>query len=119
MATKKDLEDKIKAKFGKKSRFARISGIGPYELQKIFAKKVLSKEDVQLIKTGLKKENVSQVDQVKLKLLQQSIEAAGGCYRFTKDNPEFPQRLTYMVYNGHQKKESDLFRKLLLHFKIE
>lgn len=119
MTTKKDLEDQIKSKFGKKAHFARVTGIGPYELQKMFALKVMDPAHVKLIKAALKKDNKSKVDQVKLKLLKKAIDDAGGCYQFTKDHPEFPQRLTYMIYNGEQKSESKLFKKLLEYFKIE
>ena len=118
MTTKKDLEKKIKAKFGKKAHFARVAGIGQYELQKMFAKKLMDPDHVKLILEGLKKDNESQVDQVKLTALKKAIDDVGGCYRFTKENPEFPQRLTYMIYNGQQKRESELFKKLLAHFKI-
>lgn len=119
MITKKDLEDRIKEKFGKKSRFARLAGIGPYELQKMFAKKVMDPDHINLILKGLEVENQPQVDPDKMAKLKNAIDDAGGCYTFCKNNAGFPMRLTYMIYNGEQKRESKLFKKLLIHFGIE
>jgi hypothetical protein len=119
MTTKKDLRDSIKLKFGTLSNFARLSKINRYELQKMFARKDISPIDVKAIQAGLKLRNKSHVDQAKLKLLRKAIDDAGGCYAFTKKHHDFSQRLTYMIYNGQQKRESALFKKLLNHFKIE
>lgn len=119
MTTKENLKDSIKLKFGTLSNFARLAKINRYELQKIFARKEISSGDFKKIESKLKLRNISHVDQSKLKLLKKAIDDAGGCYAFTKENEGFPQRLTYMIYNGQQKRESALFKKLLSHFKIE
>jgi len=119
MRTKDDLRDSIKKKFGTMSNFARIGGINRYDLQKMFARKDMNPVDRSVIEKALKLENKGHIDQDKLSRIKKAIDDAGGCYTFTKDNEGFPQRLTYMIYNGEQKRESKLYKRLLLHFKIE
>jgi hypothetical protein len=121
--TKEQVKKQIKKKFKTLSNFARCAGIDRTRLQVIFARDTRpTKEEIQALadqcKTTEYRETGNLVDHEKVEALRGHIEAAGGVYRFGKDNPQFPTESIYLILNGTRKRHSKLVQSLFDHFKI-
>lgn len=94
------------------------------ELQIMFAADTVPKPDqmlkVQRLYNTLEyRETGNVISKEELESLQRAIDDAGGCYKFSKDHPQFNMRQVYDVYNGNRVRKSKLVQQLFAHFKIE
>lgn len=120
--TKERLKRQIKVKFGSISKFARLSGVDRYDLQKLFARKDEDRDVVDEIwgiyQTTANKSESTELNQAIILRLSKALEKAGGVYRFAKDNPEFAEKSVYQILSGKRKRITPNVSKLLKHFEL-
>ncbi len=117
------VKNKIKRKFGSLTRFAKLAGIDRYELQKDFARKVLSpkraKELDRLVTRTKDKSLGNEFTTERLKALRAKIEAAGGPAKFCEEYPKFSYVSLIQILAGKRKLVSATVRELFEHLQIE
>lgn len=118
--TTEAVKKRIQKKHGTISAFARVANIDRYDLQKMFARKALTKEEQKTILDKLQETSPEAVGipPEKLELLRSKLQEAGGVYKFCKDHPEFEKRHVYRAYKGGYVSGGGMAQRLMDYFSI-
>lgn len=123
MDFKTTLKKKIKEKFGMMSRFARLANEDRYGLQKLFAKKSITKAEFDRVNILVKRTEVRtsgrEIDPKKFAQLKKALDEAGGVAEFCRKNSQFSVDTMKHIYQGRRKVKGPVIDSLFAHFEIE
>lgn len=117
------IKKQIKKKFGTISKFAELTGIDRYELQKKFAREDLDDADARIL-SGLAISvkivpTDGEIHPEKLERLKTALNAFGGVLKFTEENQGFSRDSVNQILAGRRKRISPVVQQLFDFFKIE
>lgn len=103
--------DKVKQaivkKFAKLSRFAEISGLDYYKLQKTLANKSTKKSELvelyELVKSTEQTETVDELSEYQKNELRKRLDDYGGVDKFSREN-EYSRDSIFQILNGRRKR---------------
>ncbi len=120
--TKESIHKEIIKKFGSMSKFARLSGLDRYELQKVFARKVNDEETLCKIEGKIRrtanKSDKNEITVRQIDSLRKALKTAGGVIEFSKANPQFPEKSVYQILSGRRKRMTKKVQELFSYFKL-
>lgn len=126
----KELNKRIKDKFGTISSFCRVSGEDPYHIQKLFSserkKTDRTKDNSQeMARLGLlvkdctpTKDKTKISPELKAKI-GDAITARGGVLKFIAEYPQFSKITIYQILDGHRKRRTTLVDNVIKFLEID
>jgi hypothetical protein len=119
---KEQLQAKIKEKYGSMSKFAKLAKLDRYNLQKLFARKVVTPEDLAIISSLVEdtenKPTKGEITPAQIKALSKALKQAGGVIQFVKRNKRFSEVSLYQILDGRRKRITPMVKKLFDHFQL-
>jgi hypothetical protein len=113
------IKRKIRKQFGTISNFARQKKLNRYDLQKMFAKRNPSEDELAGIELHLNGPGkVGVMTAQKFAKLKSAIRKAGGVKKFCADHPDFSEDTVFKILAKNRKMISGVVEKLLNHFNL-